>query len=331
MSLPLRVLAASLAMCLLPSCVGSVGGDLQLPMKQLQQKFLAFENLSNRWMMNVDEAPSVRRRHLEQAFREIETVLDNLATATEFPQGLDPAGLAARVIFLRQTAQHGEMAIPLLQNSLDRYYVDGAPLGEHCSADRPGMRRGCQDLYSLLCFALQVLAGHPAEADTCLEEYNHRRPTSRQFLVPIATHRQLPGLRAQPWWEQAEVPFASIKRIASHGNRIAEEISRVTGTEGFDRWDQMAVDPTLALNAKWDPYTSWDAIPLFFDGDWDYPNCALFPLTCAVLHEEEEELQQLFNRTRFNDLVPLELRDEQEYDEVPTLGVKICELPRSAC
>lgn len=327
----LRVLATSLVMCLMPSCVGSVGDrGLQLPMKQLQQRFLAFENLSNTWVMATDEAPLVRKRHLEQAFREIDPVLDSLARATEFPHGVDPAGLAARVIFLRQTAKHGEMAIPLLQNSLDRYYVDGAPLREHCSVDRPGMRRGCQDLYSLLCFALQVLAGRSTEADKCLEEYNHRRPMSRQFLVPTATHRQLPGLRAQPWWEQAEVPFASIKRIASHGDEIAEEISRVAGTEGFDRWNQRAVDPTLALNANWDPYTSWDAIPLFFDGNWDDLNCAMFPLTCAVLREEGEELQQLFDRTRFDDLVPLELRDEQEYDEVPTLGVKICKPLHSA-
>ena len=305
---------------------GGGGGGLPTtttPMQQLQKKFLAFEDFSQRWLAG-DDPPAVRKAHLQRAFREVEPVLTLLAAAPNLPPGLDPAGLAARIIFLRQTPRHGAMAIPLLEAGLERYYLDGAPLREHCSTDRASTRRGCQDLYSLRCFALEVLGGRSGDADACVQEYNDPRPKDRQFFSPTATHRQLPGLRANPWWELADVPFGSIKRIASHGAVIADEILAATSADGFDGWDHMAIDPMLAVNEQWDPRASWDAIPLYVHGDWNATNCKHFPWTCALLQEEAGELERLFDRARFDDLVAPALRDEQEYDEVPTLGVKLC-------
>ena len=100
----------------------------------------------------------------------------------------------------------------------------------------------CQDAYSLLCNALLMLNGNSAEAAAsleaqqqqkelhdCIAEYNTPRNSSphsntsrggddgvddrhsarfarsRAFAGPQHAHRQVPGLRAAPWWSAADL------------------------------------------------------------------------------------------------------------------------------
>jgi hypothetical protein len=324
-----------------------------LSMRQLKRGFDAFEEHSSRWFLPGEPAPA-RKRHLQAAFREIAPVLRGLSQAPSFPPGLDPASLAARVISLRQDdVDHVEMALPLLSAALDRYLVGGRPLREHCGADAASMRRGCQDIYSLRCHAL-MLAGRGVAAAACVAEYNAPRPVERQFASAGLAHRQLPGLRAQPWWAAEEVPYPGLRLIRAHAATIVREVLAVTSAPSFGAaWDPLANDPTLTISADWNPRESWDSIPLYFDGRWNDTNCALFPQTSALLRGAAADLEPLFvsqnngrptpnwqkrpttqltgpprNRAmqdarRFEELVPERLRGEQEYDEVPTLGIKI--------
>lgn len=60
------------------------------------------------------------------------------------------------------------MALPLLEATLDRFYlVDGEPLRARCARDDESERRNCQDVYALRCEVLRAVAlgSSPNDAD----------------------------------------------------------------------------------------------------------------------------------------------------------------------
>jgi len=209
----------------------------------------------------------------------------------------------------------------------DKVNFGGKPLRSHCAADSPPYHRSCQDAYSLMCHTLTLLPDRGVavgfDADACITEYNAPRPHDRHFRSPESVHRQLPGLRAKGWWAGEDVPYISLKHMFAHAAEIQEEIMHVVGAAGFLGWDPLKNDPTLTVNAQWDPQSSWDAIPLFFDGRWIEDNCALFPRTCALMHKESAEFEILFDPKQYSRLVPHQIRERLDYDEVPTLGIKL--------
>jgi len=215
-------------------------------------------------------------------------------------------------------------------SALKKFVVQGRPLRAQCEADGLTFRRSCQDLFALLCNALYMLEeqGHAEtvpgfSAQQCVEEYNAPRPVALHFETPALIHRQIPGVTAKAWWPDEAIPYGAVERIKLQIPTIQEEVLRVASESGFQGWDPLSNDPSLTTNANWDPRASWDAIPLFFQNTWVEKGCGLFPITCGVLKKERDELEGLCNTSRYAELVPESVRVKQDYDEVPTLGVKL--------
>lgn len=296
--------------------------------QDMGQKFQAFQELTQKWFL-PDEPPKARKKHLAAAFKVAKPLLKWMSTLDTFPPGLDPLTFAAKVISLRQKWQHAKMAVPLIINALGKMKnTQNISLREECRADVAKRRRSCQDAFAILCHTLhsnEVDGGESGKfvglsAEQCVEEYNQQRPAERHFATPDQCNRQLPSLTAKGWWSSEEVPYPILEHVRSSIELIQEEVLRVTGAAEFADWDPLKNDPTLTTNTDWDPRASWDAIPLFFQNKWT-DACVSFPLTCSVL-QQGGELEMLCDTRRYADLVPPAIL-EQDYDEVPTLGVKL--------
>jgi len=116
----------------------------------------------------------------------------------------------------------------------------------------------------------------------------------RQFTKPWLCHRQLPHLRAKGWWSKDEVSFTSVKNIHAKVDVIQEEVLRVSAAADFEGWDPLSNDPSLTSNDNWDPRSSWDAVPLFFNNSFVEKGCKLFPKTCELLHKCKVPLVEAF-------------------------------------
>jgi hypothetical protein len=239
--------------------------------------------------------------------------------------------LADSILAIQQDPSHLQLIIPLLELSL-KSFVPVSPdsdmnqdQGEEqqmeqlqtlCSKDISHYRRTCQDLYALLIW-LSEESKDPHLSLKYLKEYNQPRPSARQFLDPSHPHRQLPGVRAQAWWEESELHLDFLTPLRSHYLLIKEE---VLASLRSSLWGPY-LDIRLSTNNNWDPHTSWDSIPLYGNGQWDQNHCNYFPVTCSLLKEHERELRPLFDRSNYHRLVG-QARLEQDYSEIPTLGIK---------
>jgi hypothetical protein len=158
-----------------------------------------------------------------------------------------------------------------------------------------------------------------------LQAYNRPRPQGRRFLDTSHTHRQLPHLRAQSWWEESNVELKFLSHIQSNYLLIKEEVlalSSSPSSSSASAWGPY-LDIRLSTNSNWDPFTSWDSIPLYGDGQWNPNHCPhLLPITCSLLQQHQEEFSVLFNRSGYQDLLNASLL-EQDYTEIPTLGIKL--------
>jgi hypothetical protein len=216
--------------------------------------------------------------------------------------------------------------IPLLELSLHSSVPNPAPsstsaevpLKSLCAEDNSSYRRICQDLYAMLIWLTHEI--HNEELSLkYLQEYNSPRPLDRQFLDTSHTHRQLPHLRAQSWWEESEVQLQFLSHIQSNYLLIKEEVMSLSASSAWGPY----LDIRLSTNSNWDPFTSWDSIPLYGDDQWNPNHCPhLLPVTCSLLQQHHQEFSSIFNRSGYQELLGPSLLD-QDYTEIPTLGIKL--------
>jgi hypothetical protein len=109
---------------------------------------------------------------------------------------------------LQQTHEHIKIALPLLERALQTPISLGPSnthsLEEFCTTDDSEFRRTCQDLFAMLIHNHYHVEQFP-QARYYLNKYDHPRSTTRKFMKPELVHRQIQGLRAQPWWDPSEL------------------------------------------------------------------------------------------------------------------------------
>lgn len=295
---------------------------------RMKQEFKRFAQLTEKWFTEG------KKLHLKKAYKAAKVLVPYLVRLPAFPEGLDPLDVAQQIIGVAQKPAHLRIGIPLITAALEKYMVGGQPFAKRCDDDDFRLRRSCQDAHVLLCSAL-AQTDQAEKAEEWVAAYNRPRPNERQFNGAAKVHRQLPGINARPWLSAVELPpaYAVLQEIKSHFSTFKAE---VLGKASSLPWDPLKNDPRLTVNDRWDPRSSWDAIPLFWDGAWVKANCKLLPETCAVLKRHSRQLQPLFDKQAFARLTerlqaqgsglgsarvpPLSV---QGYDEVPTLGIKL--------
>lgn len=217
-----------------------------------------------------------------------------------------------------------------------------------CQTGFPPISRTCQDLYVLL-IAHHFHSDRNSEAATYLSDFNrikmsHRKldadevcnnedctPSVVQFTSPALVHRQLPGLRAAPWWNtdsHTAVPYDFIKDITDRYANIRDEVLAVSADSSVSSWG-MNQDLRLSTNPSWDPLTSWEAVALHANGKWIDTSCEIFPITCDILKSHDEEFRKLFDRDSYLQRIGEDLVD-RDYTEIPTLGIKLYKVWPSA-
>lgn len=157
------------------------------------------------------------RKALEAAMESITELVPWLVAQPEFPPGLDPLVLfkfmhfllipvilevfcpkafADNIIAFHQTEEHIKEALPLLEYSLRSPITldngETVTVNKACSNDDVGLRRICQDLFSILIELYQRI-GQEEKARRYLQMYNEPRDASRRFAGVQLTYRQLPG------------------------------------------------------------------------------------------------------------------------------------------
>jgi hypothetical protein len=295
--------------------------------QSMAMEFGRFQELTEKWFLEG------KKQHLKQAYKSARTMVPYLAGLPAFPEGLDALQLADRIISLAQKPKHIKIGIPLVFAVLDKHLIDGEPVVKKCGKDEIYMRRTCQDVYALLIRALWH-TNQTVAAQKWTETYNAPRPLWRQFSRIEHVHRQLPGIDARPWLNAEELPpvYDVLQSIKAGFSLIKQE---VLGRADSLPWNPLANDPTLTVNTKWDPRSSWDSINLYWKGSWVDEHCSLLPETCKLLKQHAAQLEPLFDRDAFSQLserftkhqawrepIPPSLQ-LQDYDEVPTLGIKI--------
>jgi hypothetical protein len=251
------------------------------------------------------------KSHLAAAMAAFDQLVPWLVSQEKAPPGLDPLDFASNVLAFHQTEEHVRAVLPLV-----RYALKG--VADKCAADAAAYMQICQDAYGVLCGSLQQV-GETVEAAACVAEYNAPRPKVRHFLNAAHTHRQLPRLRAQPWWEEADVPFPFLGVVRDNFEAIRAEVMSVTAPP-FSGWG-LLLDLRLGTNADWDPRTAWESVILNAQGKWDDKGCELLPVTCAVLRSDAQLAVLFPSPPHFKQLLTEQERDA--HTEVPTLGVKL--------
>ena len=196
---------------------------------QMFKHFQDYQQLTEKWFQ------SGSKEDLTQAFSGAEKfvpfLVQQASAGAGFPPGLDPLELANNILTFHQTAQHIKLVVPLLEAALDHHVVDGRKLREWCDEDSPSLRSTCQDLYQLLCWSL-LATGGAADADRCVAQYNAPRPTARHFASPQLVHRQLPAIRAEPWWDRGRASNAVLDRLEKHIPAFTKEVLAVVQARG---------------------------------------------------------------------------------------------------
>ena len=278
---------------------------------------------------------------------------------------------AANILAFYQTTDHVGIALPLLESALQLHIPvnnEDTTLENACRSNFLPVRRTCQDLYVLL-VAHHYHVGRHDKSRQYLEDYNRmvdslarkdslpahsdnrvvedmsvdKRTCSPshfpyRFDSPERVHRQLPGLRAEPWWDEdgrelgytflqaVQSRFADIRRevlltLPKHSYESSADLSPADSAELTSVWG-LNQDLRLSTNEAWDPLSAWEAVPLHANGQWINDSCAIFPVTCGILKAQEHELLPLLDRHKYMSLLGSE-REQQDYTEVPTLGIKL--------
>jgi hypothetical protein len=231
-----------------------------------------------------------------------------------------------------------------------------------CKAGFVPVMRTCQDLYGLL-IAHHYHLGKYGQSRAYLNDYNRMSYLGRGvvpvlsadndvtcpddmlsshsidndgsavvvslpcFTDPSLIHRQLPGVRAHPWWNtstETTLPaiYSFLSDIQSQYQAIRDEVNAVTANAHLKLWG-MNQDLRLSTNAEWDPLTAWEAIALHAKGKWIEDSCTHLPVTCGVLKAHDQALNVVFDTdNKYNELVG-KPRIDRDYVEKPTLGIKL--------
>ena len=162
-----------------------------------------------------------------------------------------------------------------------------------------------------------------AAATDCLREASASLGSvTARWTTPALVTRQLPALRFQAIWDTSTLPWAPL--LAGLDRQYEGIRKEVMGTMDSIVWKGSGNDLRLSSNDYWDPHTSWDAVSLFWLGEWKSEACKVFSATCAALRRHERLLpfvmgdrrQELWTESEWN----------QGYQDMPSLGVKLYRL-----
>ena len=208
-----------------------------------------------------------------------------------YPEGIDALELASDAFTFRQTRPHLLLGLDLMEGALNFELEPGLRFRAACERDR-SLQASCQDAYALRCWHLHeavdgapspedALASAAAAADCLQEASNALGSVGTRWTDPTLVTRQLPALRYRATWDTQTLPWAPLlKGLDAEYETIRAEVMALMDS---DVWKGSGNDLRLSSNSKWDPHTSWDAVSLFWLGEWKSDACAFFSATCAAL------------------------------------------------
>jgi hypothetical protein len=262
--------------------------------------FEKYNILTSDWIEGTGD-----KRSLEDAMSAISKLIPWLESQVELPPGLDPLEFADNILSFHQNNDHISYALRMFEIALKSktQYNKLITYKKSCELDNIYTRRICQDIYSNLILFYDYI-NNTIKSNKYLLSYNKLLPQNRQFISTKHGHRQLPIVRALPWWDLEENSsqlrtyqnFQFLNDIEKNYHIIQNELINISSNLILNHNWGMNLDLRLSTNDKWDPRTSWEAITLYSNGNWDDENCIMLHHTCNILKQYNNQFEILFNR-----------------------------------